>query len=866
MVSGGARTGNERNINSVFKRTEVIGRGKFGVVYKGYHAKTRQVYAIKVLNLDSADDEVEDVQKEVQFLASLKQIPNITHYYGSYLNDTKLWVIMEYCAGGSLRTLLRPGKIDEHYIGVIVREVLVALLYIHKDNVIHRDIKAANVLIMNDGRVKLCDFGVAAQLSQSKLRRQTMAGTPYWMAPEVIMEGVYYDTKVDIWSLGITAFEIATGNPPYCDVEALRAMQLITKSKPPRLEGRQYSSALKEFIALCLDEDPKERLPAEALLKTKFIRGYKNHSVSILKELISRYLLHRDKHTSRENNAPTMEEEEQPRSDFADGAVDEDHLEMKWDFDSLSSNEYIIDNEINIESIPEDTTTNENYNYAYPDDDTFLHSNKRLFQGTTTGKFGINTTNSTLHGANNNSTFQHSVTYQSKQTLGTTTKKSETKASKALQQLFEESDPFAEPRTDSDFFRLQNPGTTVHIPVVDEKELKSAPPIVERTGHGELNISVLHQTQSTPSLPLLQTSFKKPIKMGPGSATALPTPIEIEIPEELPSHSGPSATTQTKPRSSTVTIPNSKSASHLQRRLTVTGSSGTRQGDPNSSIAANTKPTTEEGLRVPHAKSGQRNVSPTNPLSQGAPSGSPNKGLGFALPGNSTANPPSVMKPATTDRNDVLLTPLNGQDQESASQATRINRDFHRQNPNLKLQMPSPTSVLPNKLLEGVSSLTANLEDANINQFGFNTSSTAVPVAMTPVVEGPFETSRRNHSVSTASGSTNASVDGLTAAIPTTTGQPTTASHFQTSVSTTAGGSSAAPHAVGVSYMEQPPKTLQMDMFYDFSDEIDKPGRVDRKSVVLRELDSLLKMVDEGLPVLENSLREVLKKIESSPE
>ena len=285
----------DQDVNSMFRRTEVIGRGKFGIVYKGYHVRTKQIYAIKVLNLDSDEDEVEDVQREVQFLSSLKQIPNITRYYGSYLKDTSLWIIMEYCAGGSLRSLLRPGKIDEKYIGVIMRELLVALKYIHKDNVIHRDIKAANVLITNEGSVKLCDFGVAAQLNQSTLRRQTMAGTPYWMAPEVIMEGVYYDTKVDIWSLGITAYEIATGNPPYCEVEALRAMQLITKSKPPRLESRSYTPLLKEFIALCLDEDPKERLSAEELSKTKFIKAHKLTPVSILKELISRYLLFRDR-------------------------------------------------------------------------------------------------------------------------------------------------------------------------------------------------------------------------------------------------------------------------------------------------------------------------------------------------------------------------------------------------------------------------------------------------------------------------------------------------------------------------------------------------------------------------------------------
>lgn len=277
------------NVLNIFKRTEVIGRGKFGVVYKGYHMKTKHVYAIKVLNLDSNEDEIEDVQQEIKFLSSSRNIQNVTKYYGSYLLDTKLWIIMEYCAGGSLRTLLRAGVLNDEMIGVIFRELLYAVSAIHHDKLIHRDIKAANVLISYDGKVKLCDFGVAAKLTQTRPRRQSLAGTPFWMAPEVITESSTYDSKADIWSLGITVFESATGNPPYCDVDAMRAMQMIAKNKPPRLEGKQYSSDLKEFVALCLDENPYERSSASELLKSQFILKYSSVKVSVLKELIVRY-------------------------------------------------------------------------------------------------------------------------------------------------------------------------------------------------------------------------------------------------------------------------------------------------------------------------------------------------------------------------------------------------------------------------------------------------------------------------------------------------------------------------------------------------------------------------------------------------
>ncbi|CAL1211432.1 unnamed protein product [Candida parapsilosis] len=197
---------------SQYKRTEVIGRGKFGVVYKAYHKQTKQVFAIKVLNLDTEEEDIIDVQQEIQFLTELKSVPNITHYYGSILNDTKLWIVMDYCAGGSLRTLLKSGVMEEKYIGVIVRELLLTLSAVHKLGVIHRDLKAANVLISKEGNVQLCDFGVAAKVVSNSSKRTTMAGTPYWMAPEVIKSGEAYNSKADIWSLGITVYEIATGN------------------------------------------------------------------------------------------------------------------------------------------------------------------------------------------------------------------------------------------------------------------------------------------------------------------------------------------------------------------------------------------------------------------------------------------------------------------------------------------------------------------------------------------------------------------------------------------------------------------------------------------------------------------------------
>ncbi|CAG8608009.1 13358_t:CDS:10, partial [Acaulospora morrowiae] len=258
----------KKKVKELYTKQELVGRGAYGVVYKGINNETNQVVAIKVLNLDTEEDDVGDIIKEISLLSQLSDSQNITRYYGSFLHGTKLWVIMEYAAGGSIRTLMKAGKIEEKYISLITREVLQALSYLHKCKIIHRDIKAANILLTAEGKVQLCDFGVAGQLTASSAKRTSFVGTPrYWMAPEVITEGVNYDTKADIWSLGITVYEIATGNPPYHDLSAMRAIQLIPKNRPATLEG-PFSPPIKEFVAVCLNEIPAERPTADELIRT----------------------------------------------------------------------------------------------------------------------------------------------------------------------------------------------------------------------------------------------------------------------------------------------------------------------------------------------------------------------------------------------------------------------------------------------------------------------------------------------------------------------------------------------------------------------------------------------------------------------
>lgn len=295
----------------------VVGKGSFGKVYKGRIRRTNKVCAIKQVSLEDEDD-IDEIALEVNFLSSLR-CPYITEYYGSVVDnrDATLWIIMEYCGGGSCADILKVDDFREDQIAVVMRDTLRGLEYLHSQRKIHRDIKAANILLTTEGDVKLADFGVSGEMSLSVKKMQSFVGTPYWMAPEVICKSGY-DYKADIWSLAITAIELTDGSPPLSSMSPMKALAVIPDSEQPRLGPGVYSDAFRDFVAACLNKDPSLRPTARELMSFKFVRTTRRPSILIPLINQTRKFVRKVRPAQRRVlNAPPYSEE-QTAWDFSD--------------------------------------------------------------------------------------------------------------------------------------------------------------------------------------------------------------------------------------------------------------------------------------------------------------------------------------------------------------------------------------------------------------------------------------------------------------------------------------------------------------------------------------------------------------------
>jgi serine/threonine-protein kinase OSR1/STK39 len=264
---------------SAYELLKQIGSGSTADVYVAKCLSNNRIVSIKVIDLERCPIEIETLRSEVAFWSTSNH-PNVVQYYGSFIEKSVLYLLMEYMSAGScceiMRWGFRTGIPNEAYIATILGEVLKSLAYFHEHRQLHRDVKVGNILLNDRGEVKIADFGIAANLLEDghrKRARYTVIGTPCYMAPEVLAATTGYTEKADIWSVGITAIELATGSAPYSELHPLEVIVRITTSPPPTLpDDPRFSAGLREFIRACLQTSPGKRSSAAELLEMKFIK------------------------------------------------------------------------------------------------------------------------------------------------------------------------------------------------------------------------------------------------------------------------------------------------------------------------------------------------------------------------------------------------------------------------------------------------------------------------------------------------------------------------------------------------------------------------------------------------------------------
>ncbi|KAJ6126964.1 hypothetical protein N7523_002576 [Penicillium sp. IBT 18751x] len=284
---------------------ELIGKGAYGRVYKGRQMPSGRLVAIKVLDIDSLDyksqrdfrdESIKDFIHETKVMKQVKDsgARNINELIEAISIHSQLWLVCEYCPGGSVRTLMRAtgDRLDEKYIIPIARELAIGLRAIHEAGIIHRDVKAANILVHEEGRLEICDFGVAGILQSQRDKRSTWIGTPHWMPPEMFGRGPAhrYSSEVDVWAYGCTLYEFANGSPPNAGLREPMQIGRQLNRTVPKLNNDNYSQGLQEFIAFILEPDPATRPTMADILEHPYIAGTEEeYPTSSVGELVRNY-------------------------------------------------------------------------------------------------------------------------------------------------------------------------------------------------------------------------------------------------------------------------------------------------------------------------------------------------------------------------------------------------------------------------------------------------------------------------------------------------------------------------------------------------------------------------------------------------